>query len=228
MTNKETIDKEQFHQNLERFKIVLETRNFEIELFWKRCNYFLVLNTALAVGIFASFNGNGANKVFLPWICLVGVFVCFAWIKVGLGSKFWQSHWEQVVEKTQEDIGFNRGDGGKNREDYFSQEDAEDASDENASSRGGPSARVKDNLRYKGDVPDGLGADIRDSLALCLIPANRKGGYHRCVLIKPSVSRWMHRTALFFLWAWMLGGFWALSERGFWAWLLQALCKVCN
>ena len=204
MTNKETIDKEQFHQNLERFKIVLETRNFEIELFWKRCNYFLVLNTALAVGVFASFNGDGANKVLLPLICLVGVFVCFAWIKVGLGSKFWQSHWEHVVEKTQEDIGFNKGDGGEDREDYFSREDKEDSPDNNASNRGGPSTRVKDNLRYEGGVPKELGEDIFNSLVLCMLPVKRKEYYNRCVLIKPSVSRWMHRTALFFLWVWVV------------------------
>ena len=35
------------------FKIALETRNFEILLYWQRSNYFLVLNTALAVGFFS-------------------------------------------------------------------------------------------------------------------------------------------------------------------------------
>jgi hypothetical protein len=35
------------------YKYVLDTRNFEISLFWQRSNYFLVLNSALAVGFFS-------------------------------------------------------------------------------------------------------------------------------------------------------------------------------
>ena len=123
-----------FNKALERFKIILQTRDFEIEMFWKRCNYFLVLNTALAVGVFASFNGNGANKAILPLICLAGAFVCFAWFRVGLGSKFWQSHWEQIAEEMQEDIGFRKDGGGDYRKDYFSREGADVRVERNLSS----------------------------------------------------------------------------------------------
>src|SRR5207248_3234570 len=38
---------------VDAYKIALETRNLEINLFWQRSNYFLVLNTAIAVGFFA-------------------------------------------------------------------------------------------------------------------------------------------------------------------------------
>ena len=116
------INDNDFNKALERFKLILQTRDFEIEMFWKRCNYFLVLNTALAVGVFASFGG---NKAILPFICFAGAFVCYAWFKVGLGSKFWQSHWEQIVEEMQEDIGFRKDGGGDYRKDYFSQEGAD-------------------------------------------------------------------------------------------------------
>jgi hypothetical protein len=34
------------------YKLVSDTRNFEISLFWQRSNYFLALNSALAVGFF--------------------------------------------------------------------------------------------------------------------------------------------------------------------------------
>ena len=197
MTNKETIDKEQFHQNLERFKIVLETRNFEIELFWKRCNYFLVLNTALAVGIFASFNGNGANKVFLPWICLVGVFVCFAWIQVGLGAKYWQSHWERVVMQEQEFIGFRK----QEKRDYFS--------------IGGTGKRVEKNLHTRKMSPfwEVLSIFARPLLLLWsfFAPCDCCERTHdKLVLTKPSVSGWMHKTAVFFFSVWVSGGIWAL------------------
>ncbi len=39
------------------YRVALDTRNSEISLFWQRSNFFLVLNTALAVGFF-----NDKNK----------------------------------------------------------------------------------------------------------------------------------------------------------------------
>lgn len=71
----------------EAYKIVLGTRNFEIKLFWQRSNYFLVLNTALAVGVF-----EGKHPFILA---AFGVIVSVLWFCVTLGSKFWQSRWEQ-------------------------------------------------------------------------------------------------------------------------------------
>ncbi|HEY4679149.1 MAG TPA: hypothetical protein VIJ01_18425 [Candidatus Angelobacter sp.] len=34
------------------YKVLIDTRNLEINLFWQRSNYFLVLNTGLAIGFF--------------------------------------------------------------------------------------------------------------------------------------------------------------------------------
>ena len=218
-----------FDNNLERFKIALETRNFEIELFWKRCNYFLVLNTALAVGVFALFGvKDTVSPLVLPLICVVGIFVCVAWIHVGLGSKFWQCHWEQVVIREQHTIGFCKGDGSNDRKDYFSQEDAPDQKTDNW---GGPKARVKENLGYE-NMPE----ESEDIISDCCSPCNifdsekRKELYNRCVLSKPSVSRWMHGTAVFFFWVWvvmlMLGSIWALWKSGFWAWVALVVMLV--
>ena len=197
-----------FNQALSRFKIVLETRNFEIRMFWQRCNYFLVLNTALAVGVFASFD---ESNVLLSWfslvaISLVGIFVCTAWIKVGLGSKYWQSHWEQVVIQEQKFIGFTGFCEGKSRN-YFSIEDTKE--------------RVAANLGLPSDV------DIKNEemrffkfikemlrLSWAFIQGEEQDKYKKLVLCKPSVSNWMHRTAVFFLLVWavmpVLGIFWAL------------------
>ena len=75
-------------------------RNMEIGLFWQRSNYFLVLNTTLAVGFFAL--SSFAYKALLG---IMGVCVATLWVGVNLGSKFWQSRWEYRLHKTELDLG---------------------------------------------------------------------------------------------------------------------------
>jgi hypothetical protein len=75
------------------YKIALDTRNFEIGLFWQRSNYFLVLNTALAVGFFKV-----DEIVYSLLLAALGVIVSFLWYRVNLGSKFWQSRWEERLK----------------------------------------------------------------------------------------------------------------------------------
>jgi hypothetical protein len=76
-------------EDKELYKIAIETRNMEIGLFWQRSNYFLVLNTAVAVGFFsvADFSFQVALSVF-------GALISILWFRVNLGSKYWQSRWE--------------------------------------------------------------------------------------------------------------------------------------
>lgn len=74
------------------FKFVLDTRNFEITNFWQRSNYFLVLNTGLAVGFF-----NLKDTTYAPFVALIGILCSFLWYRVTLGSKFWQVHWEKKL-----------------------------------------------------------------------------------------------------------------------------------
>lgn len=73
------------------FKFVLDTRNFEITNFWQRSNYFLVLNTGLAIGFFNLKSDSGGYRLLAA---ILGVVVCLLWNRVALGSKFWQVHWE--------------------------------------------------------------------------------------------------------------------------------------
>ena len=83
------------------YRIAIETRNFEIKLFWQRSNYFMALNTAIAVGFF-SLN----NKAYAPILAFLGAIVSVAWFLVNLGSKFWQSRWERradILEKKLEE-----------------------------------------------------------------------------------------------------------------------------
>jgi hypothetical protein len=78
------------------FKFVLDTRNFEITNFWQRSNYFLVLNTGLAI---AFFNLKEGGLAYAPFVAAVGVLVSLLWNRVALGSKFWQVHWEKKLSE---------------------------------------------------------------------------------------------------------------------------------
>jgi hypothetical protein len=81
------------------FKLVLDTRNFEITNFWQRCNYFLVLNTGLAI---AFFNLKDKMEAFGPFVAALGVVVSWLWHRVALGSKFWQVHWEKKLTQVED------------------------------------------------------------------------------------------------------------------------------
>ena len=81
------------------YNIALETRNFEISLFWQRSNYFLALNTAIAVGFFFK-----ANKEYQLWLGIFGCLVSLLWISINFGSKFWQSRWENRLKIAEENF----------------------------------------------------------------------------------------------------------------------------
>lgn len=83
----------------EIYKIALETRNIEIELFWKRSNYFLVLNTAVAAGFFLK----AGNDHQLP-LGIFGLTIAILWLLVNAGGKFWQSRWERRLHIAEESL----------------------------------------------------------------------------------------------------------------------------
>ncbi|MEI8667284.1 hypothetical protein P4S65_02385 [Pseudoalteromonas sp. B131b] len=83
----------------EVYKIALDTRNMEIELFWKRSNYFLVLNTAVAAGFFLK--AGDSHQLLLGFFGLV---VAILWLFVNIGGKFWQSRWERRLHLTEESL----------------------------------------------------------------------------------------------------------------------------
>jgi hypothetical protein len=68
---------------------LIATRNLEINLFWQRSNYFLVLNTAVALGFFEL-----QHWLHALIFAVLGVAVSLLWVLVCLGSKFWQARWE--------------------------------------------------------------------------------------------------------------------------------------
>src|SRR4051794_39983352 len=44
------------------YQVLLSTRNLEIGLFWQRSNYFLVLNSGLALGFFSLLKANSGGS----------------------------------------------------------------------------------------------------------------------------------------------------------------------
>ena len=72
------------------YKTLLDTRNLEIDLFWQRSNYFLVLNTGIAFGFF-----NLKEGKFAIIFAVMGFLASVLWFWVCLGGKFWQTRWEQ-------------------------------------------------------------------------------------------------------------------------------------
>lgn len=72
------------------YRILLDTRNLEIKLFWQRSNYFLMLNSGAALGFFSI-----QDEKFRLIFAVMGLLAALLWFLVCLGAKFWQTRWEQ-------------------------------------------------------------------------------------------------------------------------------------
>ncbi len=90
----------QFEKTLLELEIARENRRFEIQMFWQRSNYFLALNSALAVGVFA-----GNNALFTFLISGFGIIASTLWYRTNLGARYWQVYWESEVHKLAKEIG---------------------------------------------------------------------------------------------------------------------------
>ncbi|WLD94624.1 hypothetical protein [Alkalihalobacillus sp. AL-G] len=77
-----------------RFEVSLQTRNFEIELFWKRSLFFWGFIASAFIGFANLFDKN----FYLSIIIANFGFICsLCWTLVNRGSKFWQENWESKV-----------------------------------------------------------------------------------------------------------------------------------
>ncbi len=78
----------------------LDIRKFEIELYWKRTNYFWVLIAAAFAGYFVIAD---KNEEFLSLVisCL-GFVISLGWYLVNRGSKYWQENWERHVDSLED------------------------------------------------------------------------------------------------------------------------------
>ncbi len=88
---------------LELYRIAFQSRNFEITLLWQRSNYFLVLNSALAVGFFTHSSTSGGSG-YLPFLTIFGLLSSILWIRIHAGSKYWQTRWEHRLAVLEEEL----------------------------------------------------------------------------------------------------------------------------
>lgn len=196
--NAENNENDKFSKK-EIFEIALAARNFEIKMFWQRCNYFLLLNTSVGVGVGAVIV-SGKGKILIPFLCIIGLFVCLAWIKVGLGAKYWQSYWEQVLIDFQDKVGLASSIPSAKKpcedKDVFSQPKYAEHVER----------RVRESLGIECETKKEKCTVIKEiCLFICLFIPFYSKFYKKGVLGKPSVSGWMHRTACFFFLVWVLG-----------------------
>lgn len=86
------------------FNKAWETRNFEIEMYWKRATYFWAFIASTFVGYFALV-GSASYKKPDPYahaevffLVCIGFVLSYAWLLTNIGSKSWQRHWEVHVD----------------------------------------------------------------------------------------------------------------------------------
>ncbi|ELA8093771.1 hypothetical protein ACGB6O_001055 [Vibrio parahaemolyticus] len=86
------------------FEKAWATRNFEIEMYWKRATYFWAFIASTFVGYFALVSSNNYDKqdafnhVEVYFLICIGFVLSLAWHFTNIGSKSWQRHWEVHVD----------------------------------------------------------------------------------------------------------------------------------
>lgn len=90
----------------EALKIALDTRKFEIELYWKRANYFWLFIASIFVGYYSTLKTNDPLNFENIAIALLGYITSVCWLCVNRGSKFWQENWERNIELLSRKMGY--------------------------------------------------------------------------------------------------------------------------
>jgi hypothetical protein len=86
------------------FERAWSIRNFEIEMYWKRANYFWAFIASTFVGYFALVSSDKYslpdefNHVEVYFLICIGFILSIAWVLTNKGSKSWQRHWEAHVD----------------------------------------------------------------------------------------------------------------------------------
>lgn len=81
----------------ELLNIAIETRNQELQFFWKRAQFFWVLNAASLGGIgFLTTNHSENETAFIASI--FGLITAFSWTLTNRGSKYWYENWKKRID----------------------------------------------------------------------------------------------------------------------------------
>lgn len=83
----------------------LDTRKFEIELYWKRATYFwaFIAVTFAAYGLVQRLDTD--DKTFMSFfLSCLGFILSFGWVLANRGSKQWQENWEHHVDHLEDAV----------------------------------------------------------------------------------------------------------------------------
>jgi formate hydrogenlyase subunit 3/multisubunit Na+/H+ antiporter MnhD subunit len=88
------------------YKLALEIRQFEIELYWKRATYFWTLLAATFAGYLAlaSSDKSATHPNLLFLVSCIGLVLSTSWYLVNRGSKYWQENWERHVDSLEDEF----------------------------------------------------------------------------------------------------------------------------
>jgi hypothetical protein len=85
----------------------LDIRKFEIDLYWKRANYFWLYNVSACTAYFYVISNNNIHKEDVPVLTLlitgIGVFLSLCWVCINIASKSYQENWEKHVDLLEDD-----------------------------------------------------------------------------------------------------------------------------
>lgn len=88
----------------EAYKIALETRKFEINLYWKRTAYFVIFIGAVFVALYTIAL---KSPLYIQMaLCSIGYLLSVLWYAANRGSKFWQENWESHIRSLEKELNF--------------------------------------------------------------------------------------------------------------------------
>ena len=80
----------------------LESRRFEIELYWRRVAYFWTLIAASLAAFFLLMSADKPRQDPIVIVGCIGVTLSLAWYLANRGSKYWQENWERHIDVLEE------------------------------------------------------------------------------------------------------------------------------
>jgi len=76
-------------------------RDFEIDTYWKRANYFWLFEAAVFTVYFVNYRVSHSSLSEMPdeifVVICAGMLFSTAWLLINKGGKAWQSHWENII-----------------------------------------------------------------------------------------------------------------------------------
>ncbi|XUW88626.1 hypothetical protein OH764_00725 [Burkholderia sp. M6-3] len=82
----------------EALERALDTRQFEIDLYWKRATYFWTFIGATLAGFIAIQAGNSPRREILPSCCRALASVLVRLVACQSRKQYWQENWEKHVD----------------------------------------------------------------------------------------------------------------------------------